>query len=171
MADLPPCTAQLSRPAAERPGYSQIEAWINIQAGALSFRLLLSVPSDSTVEQTNALAQIIVEAVQGRTMDLASMRDQLADLRHRLQATAAAGRLARVQVEEILSGRTRRLFGRARVVVDADGAAWLQDPEKGDAGMGLRFPSLAALWRDMPSLRPVSWEGGVMIVESFGMEP
>jgi len=111
-----------------------------------------------------------VEAVQGRTMGLASLRDRVVDLRCQLHVIAAAERLARTQVEEILSGRTRRLFGRASVVVDSDGAAWLQDPEKGDAGMGLRFPSLAALWRDMPSLRPVSWEGGRLIVESFAMD-
>jgi len=167
---LPPCTASIDRAAAERPGYSPTPAWITVHVDGVSYRLLLDVASGGSVGQANAIAQLVVDGVRGLSLDLASLRADHSRLCHAHEATTAAERSARQRLAEALTGRTMRLNGRARVVVEAGGACWLQDPEKGDSGFGLRFPSLAHLWREMPSLRPVLWGTETLIVESLAME-
>lgn len=166
---ISPCVAEVLRPARENPGGPSSPAWLTVTMGGLSYRLLLDVPAEGTAEATNALADALIAGVQAASMEIASLRDRAERAEAARHAANAAASLDRERVAEVLTGQTRRLFGRALVVLDADGGCWLQDPGKGDHGMGLHYASLAELWRDMPSLRPVAWEGGRLIVESFAV--
>lgn len=100
-----------------------------------------------------------------RAVYLAEARD--ADSRDRADRALGALQTERARVRKLLHGG--RFFGRVLVVLSDDGAVWVQDPEKRDAGMGFRFESLADLWRTWPDIRPVSWQGGDMICESFAI--
>lgn len=72
-------------------------------------------------------------------------------------AARRRARAAESRLERVLSGGRALSEKGFHVSVAADGSAWLQCPEKRDAGFGFRFASLADLWRVHPDLRPVEW--------------
>ena len=166
-----PCTARVDRQATTPDGMASRPAWITITMADLTYRLLLDVPAYGTADDANDLAGLIVAGVQATSMEIASLRDRAERAEAVSRTAQAASQLDRERLSEVLIGKTRRLSGQALVVLGRDGGCWLQDPDKGDHGMGIYYPSLAALWQDMPSLRPISWDGGRLIVESCPIRP
>lgn len=70
-----------------------------------------------------------------------------------------------------LTGK-RRLFGRVLLVAGKDGwggEVWLQDPEKRDAGMALRFESLAECRQSHPELWPIGVADGCVLMDAWGV--
>lgn len=61
--------------------------------------------------------------------------------------------------------------GPVRCEVTAAGVVWLMDPTKRGKGLALHYPSLDALWRQHPELRPVKWgedeDGKYMILDGW----
>lgn len=99
---------------------------------------------------------------------IALAEDRAAAAEARAEACAASLRGERDRTRRLLAGG--RFFGRVLIQVDESGRAWAMDPCKRDRGFGFRFESLAVLWRQWPDLRPVAWEGGDLICESFALE-
>lgn len=119
----------------------------------------------SDAEFASTVADAISNLLPDATLAIAQSRHEQTNAEERARLAHAAERDAKDRLEAVLHGR-RRLFGEALVRVAADGAAWLMDPVKQEAGMGFRFDSLADLWHAHPELRPVRWDGGDLIVDA-----
>jgi hypothetical protein len=118
-------------------------------------------------EPAGALADRIVSLLNGS--------DELARAKHIAERTADLARRSQIVANRLREDLTRVLSGRRirgsfLVQLDDRGGAWLQDPEKGDAGFGLYFKSLSDLWRAHPDLRPVEWADGRLICEPWSFE-
>jgi hypothetical protein len=119
----------------------------------------------------NALAEVIVAALGGADVPAARLRSaqqDAADANDRARRMADRLRVAENRLERTLTGRSC-VTGEVWVDVAPDGSAWMHDPVKGAGGYGLRWPSLADLWRAHPELRPVRWADGRLICEALAM--
>jgi hypothetical protein len=155
---------------------SAVEVRLAEEVVGSGYRPLFAVVTTSDGTQTHLMgtcktteaANRIAQALQwlpgdARVIELASIaRDEALEQR---DVAFVRARKAEERLATFLKGG--RLFGRAVVTVTETGAVWLQDPKKRDSGFGVMFETLADLWRAYPDLRPVSWENGELIVESF----
>jgi hypothetical protein len=119
----------------------------------------------------NALAEVIVAALGGADVPAARLRSaqqDVADANDRSQRMANLLRVAEIRLERTLTGRSC-VTGEVWVDVASDGTAWMHDPIKGAGGFGLRWPSLADLWRAHPELRPVRWADGRLICAALAL--
>jgi hypothetical protein len=122
-------------------------------------------------DANNALADIIVAALGGADVAAARLRSaqqDASDAKERAQRMADRMRVAENRLERTLTGRSC-VTGEVWVDVAPDGTAWMHDPIKGAAGFGLRWPSLADLWRAHPELRPVRWADGRLICAALAL--
>lgn len=117
------------------------------------------------VDRANAVADAIAEVLPDATQAIDRARRAYVEAEERTKNEYSARMDAETRLDAVLHGR-RCLFGEAMVRVVEDGSAWLMDPVKQEAGFGLRYPSLADLWRAHPELRPVRWDGGDLIVDA-----
>jgi len=119
----------------------------------------------------NALSEVIVSALGGADILAARLRaaqQDAANASARALRMANSLRAAEICLERTLAGRSC-VSGEVLIDVAPDGAAWMHDPRKGAAGFGLRWPSLADLWRAHPELRPVRWQDGRLICAAMSM--
>jgi hypothetical protein len=115
----------------------------------------------------NLALTLFCDAMADVSLLAATFRNAIED-RDRAIATTGAAEMA---LARTLDGRSGMLWrGELLVVIDeVRGGAWLQDPDKGDSGIGFYFDSLASLWRAHPNLRPVRWADGRLICASFAI--
>lgn len=167
-----PVSARLTREASAAEGGPPISAILKIETsiprppnagGGLEGWNLWLNPGAGPIEAFNVILGTIADSISDAGRLAALVRNAFADKR----AADEARERAEKRLRDTLTGRAIR--GRFLVQLEDDGRAWLQDPERGDRGFGLRFASLAELWRTHPDLRPVEWSGGRLIVESFAM--
>lgn len=152
------------RRAEEVPGMPDRPAWIHVNDGTHTTGASVVVDHyDLAFAQT--VADAIAEILPDATRAIAIARTAQADAEARTRRAGALRQDAQERLHAVLHGR-RRLFGEVLVRVTKDGAAWLLDPVKQEAGFGLRYPSLADVWREHPELRPVRWDGGDLIVDA-----
>ncbi len=175
-----PMRAEVSQRSIVRPGYSPVDAVVRLRSSRRDWSLRLPAPYggegsiEDSVDETNALADLIVETINEGSMDIASLEARC------VRAEATASRQdgiiedLRRNISSVLTGKPPHLFGRGRVEVNEDGSCWLMDPEKRGSGYSLRYLSLTDLWRDKPALRPVEWgfdhDGPFMIVDTISLE-
>ena len=120
---------------------------------------------------TNAAAALMVDAMSGLRWHLAAVETAREHAARADAARASAHRAERASADRLqraLTGRSS-VFGEVLVTVSADGTAWLQDPQKGDAGFGLHFTDLPTLWRCHPELRPVRWDDGRLVCAALAL--
>jgi hypothetical protein len=150
---------------AERvPGQASRPAWLHITDGAHNTGASVLVDHCDT-EFAAAVADAIAEVLPDATLAVKRATHAQANAEERARREHLLRRDAEDRLDAVLHGR-RRLFGEVLVRVCEDGSAWLLDPVKQEAGWGLRYPSLADIWRDYPELRPVRWDGGDLIVDA-----
>lgn len=159
-APIRPASRYEIKPAATIPGAAPEWAWVYVDDATIYVR-----PVCGGDDVANAVAARIADALQRYDEATASLRNEIADLRAKLSRSDGALKDTRARLDAVIGGR-RRFFGEALVRVADDGAVWLLDPVKREAGIGLRFSSLSALWREHPELRPVRWSGGDLIVDA-----
>lgn len=152
------------RKAAPAPGQADRPAWIHVNDGTHSTGASVLVQHSDICFATR-VADAIVEVLPDATRAIAIARHAQSEAEQRASRAYAAERDAKERLNAVLHGN-RRLFGPALVRVAKDGSAWLLDPVRRDSGLGLRYPSLTELWRSHPELRPVSWDGGELIVDA-----
>jgi len=116
------------------------------------------------IDRANVVADAIAEVLPDATTAIGQARALQSEAEVRARHAYSEERDAKSRLDAVLHGR-RILYGEALVRV-TDGEAWLLDPVKQEAGFGLRYPSLADLWRAHPELRPVRWDGGDLIVDA-----
>jgi hypothetical protein len=146
------------------PGGPSRPAWLHINDGTHDVGASVVVDSSDTTF-AGVVADTIASIIPDATLAIARARHAQDRAEDRARKAHAAQRDANDRLDAVLHGR-RRLFGEALVRVAADGVAWLLDPRKQESGFGLRFASLADLWRAHPELRPVRWDGGDLIVDA-----
>ena len=152
------------RRAEDVPGHRHRPALIYVNDGARETGACVMV-DHSDIEFAAVVADAIAAILPDATLAIAWAKQAQAQAEE--QATRAHSKRvdAEQRLDHVLHGK-RRLFGEALVRVYEDGSAWLLDPIKQERGFGLRFPSLADLWRFHPELRPVRWDGGELIVDA-----
>jgi hypothetical protein len=141
-----------------RPG----ALWIESKAGRCGWYQI-----DGSVEAGAEAYDAIIRALEPSEHKFANLTDSREQAQESAKKWENAWRRADERLRIAMNGG--RFFGRVLCVV-TDNGVWLQDPEKRDKGFGLRFASLAHVWREFPDLRPVSWDGGDLILESFAMQ-
>lgn len=172
IAALGRVTAHVSRHAEELRGGPSRTAAIRIETtmerpasiggGTVGWTLWADPGGNSDwIPHLNALLSLVATAIEDSgftaavrrniALDLAAARAQRDEARRRLRATYAPDAHA-----------TRGPF-----LVQRDehrGGVWLLDPGKRGEGFGFWFVSLSDLWERHPSLRPVGWDGGDLLV-------
>ena len=159
-----PLSIDSYRRAEAVPGYSPRPAWIHVNDGTRQTGASVLV-DHSDPEFATTVADAIAAILPDATLSIASALAAQAEAEQRSRQSHAVCQAAQGRLDAVLHGR-RRLFGEALVRVADDGVAWLLDPVKQEAGIGLRYPSLADLWREHPELRPVRWANGDLIVDA-----
>jgi hypothetical protein len=152
------------RPATVVPGGPDLPGWLHVNDGTHATGASVLVSHSSTAFAA-LVADAIAEVLPNATLVIARAKQAQAEAEQRTGRAHAAELDAKANLDAVLHGR-RRLFGEALVRVAEDCSAWLLDPVKREAGFGLRYPSLADLWRAHPELRPVRWDGGDLIVDA-----
>jgi hypothetical protein len=152
------------RRAEQVPGQSHRPAWLHVNDGTRQTGASVLV-DHVDLEFATLVADAIAEILPDATAAIAHARKVQADAEDRARRSHSARLDADLRLDTVLHGR-RRLFGEALVRVADDGVAWLLDPVKQERGFGMRYPSLADLWREHPELRPVRWDGGDLIVDA-----
>jgi hypothetical protein len=152
------------RRAEETPGQAHRPAWLHVNDGTHGTGATVLV-SHHDIEFAGLVADAINDVLPDATQAMAKARRAYVEAEERTRKECSARLDAEDRLDAVLHGH-RRLFGEALVRVSDDGSAWLLDPVKQESGFGLRYPSLADLWRAHPELRPVRWEGGDLIVDA-----
>lgn len=148
----------------EVQGHASRPAWLHVNDGTKSTGASVLV-DHSDPEFASKVADAIAEVLPSATIAIECANQRRDDAEERARRAHAAARDSETRLDAVLLGK-RRMFGEGLVRVAEDGVAWLLDPVKQESGFGLRFPTLADLWRAHPELRPVRWSGGDLIVDA-----
>ena len=165
--------ATLSRETSEQEGTHNVPAMVTIDTslarsrnsggGTVGWSFYVNCESGRE-EGLNALLRHVCDIVNDATYVAATVRNAYENRRlAEERAVRSEAKLAKV-----LSGG--RIRGQFLVRLTATSEVWLLDPAKKDAGFGLCFSSLGALWQAHPDLRPVRWADGDLIVEAWVYE-
>lgn len=173
MPDLKPLatyTVSTVRDAETTPGGPSAAAVVHIQGAdnCAVGNVLFNLHNDAA---STAAAHLFADAMSGveRHVMLLRSAEERAELVEAARKREHEARLrADARLLRALTGRSS-VFGEVLVTVTDTGEAWLQNPAKGDAGFGLHFTSLAALWLQHPELRPVRWADGRLICAALAM--
>ncbi len=165
--------AALTRETSKREGYSNVPATVSIDTslvrpqtiggGTVGWSFYVDCQEGHEVK-LNTLLRHVCDIVNDATYVAATVRNAYENRRlAEERAVKSEAKLAKV-----LSGG--RIRGQFLVRLTATAEVWLLDPAKKDAGFGLCFSSLGALWQAHPDLRPVRWADGDLIVEAWVYE-
>lgn len=158
------------RPYEKPDGLAPRPAWIHVNDG--THETGASVLVDHCDDEfANVVADAIVAVLPDATRAIFLARQAQGDAEDREKKSHSRSRRAEAQLDAVLHRGRPRVFGEALVRTFKDGSAWLLDPVKQEAGLGLRFSSLKELWQEFPELRPVRWSGGDLIVSAFNLVP
>jgi hypothetical protein len=160
----PSLTIDDYRRAEQVPGHSHRPAWLHVNDGTRQTGASVLV-DHVDIEFATLVADTIANVLPGASRAIAQAQNAQAAAEDRSRRSHSARIDAEKRLDTVLHGR-RRLFGEALVRVADDGVAWLLDPVKQERGFGMRYPTLADLWREHPELRPVRWDGGDLIVDA-----
>ena len=129
----------------------------NVGIDACGLRVLVESRDESTDESAVQLAQRIDAMARGVGVSIfqkAVYEREISDLRETVARMERQFVKARATLDAAVTGR-RRFFGPVLLSPGSEGwhgDVWLLDPTKEDAGMGIRFESLAALREEHPEL-------------------
>ena len=170
MGDHPIVHLSVSRHAEAHTGHSAYPLHLCLVYGGKSTSLYTTYVPDDDVDAINAAADAVAAATHPGMLELDRLQRVAQDRLDSAEAAHRARAIAQERLSRVLTGKAP-FFGRLLVRVGADGSAWLLDPEKQERGFGLRFGSLAELWRAHPELRPVTWGDGDLLVEGLAIIP
>ena len=172
MTDLPhPLRVTVTHPET-RPGGPDRPAQLRVEWPGGSLAMY-----STFVEGRGAASAVldhIAVAIPACGADLADIRSHLEQAEKVADDAKRAARRYRERLRAVL-GETRGIgaFGDILVREIPGAGAWLLDPEKREAGFGLRFDSLDDVWRSHPHLRPVRWgadaDGPFLIVRPLAL--
>jgi len=165
--------AKLTRETSEREGCSNVPATVTINTsiarpqtiggGTVGWSFYVDCQSGHE-DGLNSLLRMVCDIINDATYVAATVRN--AYVNRRLAEERAI--TSETKLAKVLSGG--RIRGQFLVRLTDTAEVWLLDPVKKDAGFGLCFSSLSALWQAHPDLRPVRWADGDLIVEAWVYE-
>ena len=140
---------------------TDIDRPANVGGGKVGF--LVYAEHNHEHDLLNTLMRVVCEIIEDAGLYGAALTNAIEDKR-RAEARAAT---AEARAAGILDGKSGNVAFGDVLVREGSGGVWLLDPVKQNAGFGLWFESLDALWRAHPNLRPVSWASGDLICRPF----
>lgn len=115
---------------------------------------------DRALEAAQNAADRIAEIIRDTVEAASAVEAENSLLREGIQRERSARVAAQSRLEHML-GHRRRLHGAVVVRPDDgavfDGPVWLLGKGRDWGSLGIRYESLAELWRECPDYRPVAW--------------